>query len=75
VKLAAIAWRTHEQANASSAPILRQRKLAGEPELDRATANDNDVKFLVHGEYSYSAATTRWPASSGMAELNVLSGS
>ena len=45
--------------HASSAPILRQRKLAGEPEPDRATNNDNDVKFLVHGEYSYSAAKTR----------------
>jgi hypothetical protein len=38
---------------------LRQRELAGEPQPDRATANDSDVEFLVHGEYSYSAAMTR----------------
>jgi hypothetical protein len=38
---------------------LRQRELADELEPDRATANDNDVKFLVHGEYSYSAVMPR----------------
>jgi hypothetical protein len=54
---------------------LRQRKLAGQPQPDRATANDSDIEFLVHGEYSYSAAMTRWPAGSGMAELKILSGS
>jgi hypothetical protein len=53
---------------------LRQRELAGEPQPNRATANDHNIEFLVHAEYSYSAAMTRWPAGSGMAE-KVLSGS